>query len=137
MIKLLLLLQFSQHQLEEAQHKTAQLYSQTLQDGETVSSLQGELDAMREHTLRLEEKVAKLNQELAVAMETTATASNGLSVELTAVSSQLEIAQHKNTQLIEEMERVKERTRQLQLEKDKVMSDFIALKKSQKNKERY
>ena len=70
-------------------------------------------------------------------METTATASNGLSVELTAVSSQLEIAQHKNTQLIEEMERVKERTRQLQLEKDKVMSDFIALKKSQKNKERY
>ena len=119
--------------LEEAHLKTNELYTQTLQDGETVSSLQGELDAMREQSLRLEEKIEKLNQQLAdVAMETT-TASN---TELLSVRSQLDEAQRENTQLKVEMETLRERTRQLQLEKDKAMSDLIALKKSQKNRER-
>lgn len=129
----MLVLLLLQHMLEEAQQKTNALYTQTLQDGETVSSLQGELDAMREQSLRLEEKVEKLNQELSVAMET-ATSSNA---ELLSVRSQLEEAEEKNAQLTKEIERVTERTRQLQLEKDKAMSDLIALKKSQKNRERY
>lgn len=138
-----------QHELEEAQQCVARLETQSHRDGDQLSKLEGEMDVLREKlecemTQRqsVEEEIRQLKLASRGDDSTDSQQSQAgddmseLRAELVTRDKQLETLQQSTSELEEEVEGLKDKVRQLQVEKDKALSDLITLRKSHRNIER-
>ena len=141
---------YTQHELEEAQQLVIVLRSQSRREADQISKLEGEVDALREKLVceahqrqSVEEELAELKSKpelLSIKGEDLQQSSDEevshLKAEMASKDKKLDGLFQTTAVLEGEIVVHKEKARLLQIEKDKAVSDLIALRKSHRNIER-